>query len=66
MLFESWKRELLMYEPRASPFADTLTAQCIAVFRTTPKTNIDRSPKHHYLVFVMKKRGRLCKVGADF
>ena len=59
MLLESWRLELLMYEPRASLLTDTLTTQCIT-------TNIDRSPKHHYLVFVMKKHGVLCKVEADF
>jgi hypothetical protein len=62
MLLESWRLELLMYEPRASP----LTTQCIAVLRITLTTNSDLSPKHHYLVFVMKKLGGFCKVGADF
>ena len=66
MLLESWRLELLIYEPRASPLTDTLTTQCIAVVRITLATNIDRSPKHHYLVFVMEKHGGLCKVGADF
>jgi hypothetical protein len=65
MLLESWRLELLMYEPRASPLTDTLTTQCIAVVRITLTTNIDRSPKHS-LVFVMKKHGGFCKVGADF
>jgi len=66
MLLESWRLELLIYESRASPLTDTLTTQCIALVHITFTVNIDRSPKHHYLVFVMKKHGGLCKVGVDF
>jgi hypothetical protein len=61
MLLESWRLELLMYEPGVSPLTDTLTTQCIAVVRITLATNIDRSPKHHCLVFVMKKHGALLR-----
>jgi len=62
MLLESLRLELLMYEPRASPLTDTLNKECIAVVHITLTVNIDRSPKHHCLVFVMKKHGGLCKV----
>jgi len=55
MLLESWRLELLMYEPRASPLTDTLTTQCIAVVHITLTVNIDRSPKHHQLILVINQ-----------